>query len=81
MSSYTLGPVGFIRSTMNGWHDAPRQGHRGILRRAFQSFATPLGTQDALHLMEFVKSELKFRAHDIELATAASSMNFEVEGA
>ena len=85
MSSYTLEPVGFIRSTVNGRHDAPRQGHRAILRRAFQSFLTPLGTQDALHLatvhlVEFAKIELKFLTQDTELATAARSRNFEVEG-
>ena len=82
MNSYALEPVGLIRSTVNSRHDAPR--HRAILRRAFQSFLTPLGTQDALylasvHLAEFAKIELKFLARDTELATPVRGMNFEVE--
>jgi len=57
-----------------------------ILNRAAQSFLTPLGTLDALHLATAVRLvestgiELTFFTHDAELATAARSMNFEVEG-
>lgn len=57
-----------------------------ILNRASQSFLTPLGTLDALHLataLRLVESggiELTFVTHDAQLATAARSMNFEVEG-
>jgi uncharacterized protein len=58
-----------------------------ILERASQSFLTALGTLDALHLatalrlVESGATELKFLTHDAELATAARSMNFIVEGA
>jgi predicted nucleic acid-binding protein len=58
-----------------------------ILNRAAQSFLTPLGTLDALHLatalrlLEANEIELIFLTHDTELATAARSMNFTVEGA
>jgi predicted nucleic acid-binding protein len=58
-----------------------------ILERASQSFLTALGTLDALHLataLRLVESsamELTFLTHDTELATAARSMNFKVEGA
>ena len=57
-----------------------------ILNRAAQSFLTPLGTLDALHLATAVRLvestgiELTFLTHDPELATAARSMNFAVEG-
>jgi predicted nucleic acid-binding protein len=57
-----------------------------ILSRAAQSFLTPLGTLDALHLataVRFVEStgiELTFLTHDARLGTAARSMNFAVEG-
>ena len=59
---------------------------RSVLHRASQSFLTPLGTLDALHLatavhlVEFTGINLTFLTHDTELATAARSMNFEVEG-
>lgn len=58
-----------------------------VLSRASQAFLTPLGTLDALHLataLRLVESgamELTFLTHDTELATAARSMNFTVEGA
>ncbi len=58
-----------------------------VLSRASQPFLTPLGTLDALHLataLRLVESdamELTFLTHDTELATAARSMNFMVEGA
>jgi predicted nucleic acid-binding protein len=61
--------------------------NRSILSRASQPFLTPLGTLDALHLAtalrltEFGAIELTFLTHDIELAAAAQSMNFKVEGA
>jgi uncharacterized protein len=57
-----------------------------ILNRAAQSFLTPLGTLDALHLATAVRLvestgiELTFLTHDAELGTAARSMNFAVEG-
>ena len=57
-----------------------------ILNRAAQSFLTPLGTLDALHLASAVRLaestgiELTFLTHDGELGTAARSMNFVVEG-
>jgi predicted nucleic acid-binding protein len=57
-----------------------------ILNRASQSFLTPLGTLDALHLasaLRFVECtgiELTFLTHDGALATAARSVNFKVEG-
>jgi predicted nucleic acid-binding protein len=59
----------------------------GILDRAAQSFFTALGTLDALHLatalrlVEARSMELTFLTHDAELAIAARSVNFEVEGA
>jgi len=60
---------------------------RSVLDRAAQSFFTPLGTLDALHLAtalrlaEYGGIELTFLTHDTELATAARSMNFNVAGA
>jgi predicted nucleic acid-binding protein len=57
-----------------------------ILHRAAQSFLTPLGTLDALHLAtalrleEVNKLSLSFLTHDTELAFAARSLNFPVEG-
>jgi predicted nucleic acid-binding protein len=59
----------------------------GILDRAAQSFFTALGTLDALHLATALRlvdarsMELTFLTHDTELAIAARSVNFEVEGA
>lgn len=59
---------------------------RSILNRAAQSFFTPLGTLDALHLataLRLVESsaiQLTFLTHDLELATAARNMNFKVDG-
>ena len=58
-----------------------------ILERGAQSFATALGTLDALHLATALRlvdagsMELTFLTHDAELAIAARSVNFEVEGA
>jgi predicted nucleic acid-binding protein len=60
---------------------------QSILDRASQSFLTPLGNLAALHLatalrlVEASGIELTFLTHDTELATAARSMNFSVEGA
>jgi predicted nucleic acid-binding protein len=57
-----------------------------ILERASQSFLTALGTLDALHLATALRLtessgiELTFLTHDAELATAARTMNFKVEG-
>ena len=57
-----------------------------ILNRAAQSFSTALGTLDALHLstalwlMETGGIALGFLTHDGELALAARSSNFQVEG-
>jgi predicted nucleic acid-binding protein len=59
---------------------------QSILKRASQSLLTPLGTLDALHLatalllVESSDVEMTFLTHDIELATAARSANFKVEG-
>jgi predicted nucleic acid-binding protein len=59
---------------------------QSILNRAAQSFLTPLGTLDALHLATAVRLtestgvELTFLTHDAELGTAARSMNFAVQG-
>lgn len=60
---------------------------QSILNRASQSFLTPLGTLDALHLAsalrvaESSEIELTFLTHDIGLAMAARSVNFAVQGA
>lgn len=57
-----------------------------VLHRASQSFLTPLGTLDALHLATAVRLvestgiDLTLITHDTQLATAARSMNFKVEG-
>lgn len=57
-----------------------------ILARASQSFLTALGTLDAMHLstalwlMEAGAGDLTFLTHDGELAVAARSVNFAVEG-
>lgn len=57
-----------------------------ILHRASHSFLTPLGTLEALHLStalglaEAGEIELVFLTHDAELALAARSVNFAVEG-
>jgi predicted nucleic acid-binding protein len=59
---------------------------RSILNRAAQSFLTPLGTMDALHLAtalrltESMDVDLKFLTHDSELALAARGVNFSVIG-
>ena len=59
---------------------------RSVLNRAAQSFFTPLGTVDALHLatalrlVEVIRIELQFLTHDAELAMAARGVNFTVEG-
>jgi predicted nucleic acid-binding protein len=60
---------------------------RSVLDRAAQSFFTPLGTLDALHLAtalrlgEVHRIDLLFLTHDVELAMAARAVNFAVEGA
>jgi predicted nucleic acid-binding protein len=58
-----------------------------VLNRAGQSFLTPLGTLDALHLataLRLVEAEgidLILLTHDTELAIAARGVNIPVEGA
>ena len=58
-----------------------------ILHRAWQAFRTALGALDALHLatalrlVEVGGLDLVFITHDAELAAAARSVNFAVEGA
>lgn len=58
-----------------------------ILQRASESFRTALGTLDALHLatalwlVQAAAIDLTFLTHDGELALAARSVNFAVEGA
>jgi len=65
---------------------AKRELTQSILNRASQSFLTPLGTLDAVHLatalrlVEASGIELTFLTHDTELATAARSMSFSVKG-
>lgn len=60
--------------------------HAEIVNRAAQPFRTALGTLDALHLStalwvsETGTQDLKFLTHDNELAVAARSAHFEVEG-
>ncbi len=57
-----------------------------ILRRASQSFLTPLGTLDALHLaaalhlVDIARIDLVLLTHDSALAIAARSANFRVAG-
>ena len=57
-----------------------------VLDRASQSFLTALGTLDALHLAtalrlrEIGAMEMTFLTHDAELAVAARSVNFIVQG-
>jgi predicted nucleic acid-binding protein len=59
---------------------------QSILDRAAQSFSTALGTLDALHLATALRLreiggiEMTFLTHDAELAIAARSMNFPVQG-
>lgn len=60
--------------------------NRPVLNRAAQSFLTPLGTLDALHLAtalglaERRRIDLVFVTHDTKLALAARAVNFAVEG-
>ena len=57
---------------------------RAILNRASQSFLTPLGTLDALHLATALRLtesggfELTFLTHDAELATAREGVGSNV---
>jgi predicted nucleic acid-binding protein len=57
-----------------------------VLNRASHSFSTALGTLDALHLATALRLteaggvDLTFLTHDAELALAARSVNFAVEG-
>ena len=57
-----------------------------VLRRAADPFPTSLGTLDAIHLTTALELRhehptLTFATHDRELALAARSVGFEVEGA
>lgn len=57
-----------------------------VLQRAEQSFSTPLGSLDSLHLAtamlwrEQEKGPLVFATHDGQLALAAKAQGFEVLG-
>ena len=56
-----------------------------VLERAADPFPTSLGTLDAIHLATAMQirdeyPDLVFATHDRELATAALSMGFEVQG-
>ncbi|CAN5633039.1 hypothetical protein BH23GEM10_BH23GEM10_00360 [soil metagenome] len=59
---------------------------RTVLRRASESFPTPLGTFDAIHLAtavlwrEATGDPLTMTTHDRELATAARATGFAVAG-
>ena len=57
-----------------------------ILDRAAEPFPTPLGSLDAIHLASAVLAramipDLVVATHDVELATAARAVGFEVLGA
>jgi predicted nucleic acid-binding protein len=57
-----------------------------VLERAADPFPTSLGTLDAIHLATALEirdefPDLRFATHDRELATAARSVGFEVQGA
>jgi predicted nucleic acid-binding protein len=59
---------------------------RTILERASAPFPTTLGTLDAIHLATAIKASadvptLVMATHDLELATAARSVGFQVDGA
>jgi predicted nucleic acid-binding protein len=57
-----------------------------VLERASQPYPTSLGSLDAIHLAtatllrEQVEEDLRLATHDAELAIAARSMGFEVDG-
>lgn len=56
-----------------------------VLKRAADPFPTSLGTLDAIHLataleLRHEQPTLTFATHDRELALAARSMGFEVDG-
>jgi len=57
-----------------------------VLERAADPFPTSLGTLDAIHLATAMQirdefPDLQFATHDRELATAARSVGFDVQGA
>ena len=60
---------------------------QAIVERATQPFGVIVGTLDALHLAtaillrEHTLSTLVFLTHDLQLATAATALNFVVCGA
>lgn len=56
-----------------------------VLNRAGDTFPAPIGTLDALHLATalHIRDELgldAFLTHDVQLATAAATMGFKVQG-
>ncbi len=56
-----------------------------VLARAGESFPTPIGTLDALHLSTALRIRDEqgldaFLTHDVQLASAALSMGFKVQG-
>lgn len=59
---------------------------RPVLRRASETFPTPLGTLDAIHLSTAISwrdarnAELTMATHDTALATAARAMGLRVMG-
>jgi len=57
----------------------------GVLERAADPFPTTLGSLDAIHLATALRvrtaiPDLRLATHDLELATAARSVGFEVLG-
>lgn len=58
---------------------------RAVLARASEPFPTSLASLDAIHLASAILARdqvdgLRFATHDTELATAASSLGFGVDG-
>ena len=73
-----------VLQALNAFALAPVSGQ--ILDRAADPFPTALGTLDAIHLATAIElrvdyPDLAFATHDRELATAARSVGFEVQGA
>ncbi len=77
------------RATVTNWLEAIDLVllQRPILARASEPFPTPLGTLDALHLStalvwrDRTQQALTVATHDRDLALAARSFGFEVQGA
>jgi predicted nucleic acid-binding protein len=76
------------RETVTEWLEAVDHVllQRPILTRASESFPTPLGTLDALHLatalvwQDRMRQRLAMATHDRDLALAARSYGFDVRG-